>query len=183
VKHALPELDFGVPADEWRLSPEGKARCVPLADRLRQFRFTMVACSPELKAVETAQLMSSQLEFPIQVVAELYEHRRQHVRMEGQDEFERHIAQLFAEPGQLVYGEETADQAHSRFADAVHSLVARNPEGNIALIAHGTVITLFVARACGLEPFALWKQLGLPSYIVLDLPGYKLNAIVDQAWS
>ena len=31
VKHSLPVIDPEKPAHQWKLSPEGKKRCIPLA--------------------------------------------------------------------------------------------------------------------------------------------------------
>jgi broad specificity phosphatase PhoE len=39
----------------------------------------------------------------------------------------------------------------------------------IIIVAHGTVISLFVSRLAGTPDFPLWKELGLPSFVVLDL--------------
>jgi hypothetical protein len=48
------------------------------------------------------------------------------------------------------------------------------------VVAHGIVITLFIARAAGLAPFPLWKRLALPSFIVLSMPGYEVLEIIER---
>ncbi len=63
---------------------------------------------------------------------------------------------------------------------ALAGVMERHAHENIAVVAHGTVITLFVARAAGIEPFALWRRLGLPSFIVLSLPALAVQEIIDS---
>jgi len=39
----------------------------------------------------------------------------------------------------------------------------------VAVVTHGTVISLFVSRLTGSSDVELWNRLGLPSYIAIDL--------------
>jgi broad specificity phosphatase PhoE len=48
------------------------------------------------------------------------------------------------------------------------------------VFTHGTVLSLFVARATGMEPLALWKHLGLPSFVVLRFPQLELVRVVEK---
>jgi broad specificity phosphatase PhoE len=86
---------------------------------------------------------------------------------------------LFEHPQGLVFGSETADEAHRRFAEAVAGVIAKYPSGNLAVVSHGTVMTLFVARIVDLEPFPFWKRLGLPALVVLSLPGFGLLKVME----
>jgi broad specificity phosphatase PhoE len=49
----------------------------------------------------------------------------------------------------------------------------------VAVVTHGTVMTLFVTRAAGLEAFPFWKRLGLPAFVVLSWPGFGLLDVVE----
>ena len=51
---------------------------------------------------------------------------------------------------------------------------------NLAVVAHGTVISLYVARKTGADPFTLWKRLDTPSYIVIDLPEFQIVKVVGS---
>ena len=90
---------------------------------------------------------------------------------------------FFRRPGELVLGRESADQALARFDEAVGRVVAGRPDGgNVAVVSHGTVIALFVARHGGRggRGFDLWRRLGLPSFVVMGAPGYGVEAVVDS---
>ena len=50
---------------------------------------------------------------------------------------------------------------------------------SLAVVAHGTAISLFAARKTGTDPYALSKRLKSPSYVLIALPELQLNKVVD----
>ncbi|MDE3258465.1 MAG: histidine phosphatase family protein [Gemmatimonadota bacterium] len=170
VKHSLPEIDPSVPAKEWRLSCEGRRRAQKMGERLDRYNLDRVVSSIEPKAIETAEIATGVLKIPMEVVEGLHEHERVNVGFLEKERFEQSIRQFYEQPADQVFGEETADCAYERFANAVQRLSDRPQKENIAIVTHGTVMSLFVSRNSYLEPFALWKQLGLPSSVVLSRP-------------
>lgn len=179
VRHSLPEMVVGVAASEWHLSSEGRRRCAALADRLTEYGLGAVVSSQEPKAVETGQIIAETLELPFETAIGLHEHERGVVRDLGSPEdFRAQVARLFEHPGELVLGYETADEAHARFVRAVNSVLARWPATSLAIVSHGTVMTLFIARAAGLDPVPFWKSLALPCFAVLSLPDLDLLEMV-----
>ena len=79
-----------------------------------------------------------------------------------------------------AFGDETANQAYHRFHQAVTTSLARHPHDTVAIVAHGTVMALFVAHAAGVDPFAFWQRLDLPAFVVLALPEMELLAIEEH---
>jgi len=149
-----------------------------LADRARCYVPSRVAASGEPKAEETGKLLASHLGVPWTVEAGLHEHDRRGVPFLSAQELLDSVATFFRSPDQLVFGRETACEAHTRFASSVDAVLTRYPTDTIALVAHGTVIALYVAAKCGRDPFALWQELGLPSYVSLSLPeGRQLEVV------
>jgi broad specificity phosphatase PhoE len=179
VRHSQPEIVPGAAPSLWRLSVEGRRRCRALADKLLAYAPEVVLTSIEPKAQETAELIATQLRRPCRTVQGLHEHLRDDVGLLGATEFEQAITRFFSEPATRVIGPETADAAHARFSEAVSSLLTLHPHGSVAVVAHGTVITLLVSRANGLEPLQFWKRLGLPSLVVLTRPSLRLVEIVE----
>jgi broad specificity phosphatase PhoE len=179
VRHSLPEFVTGVPASQWRLSPEGRRRCEVLAGRLVAYDLAAVIASEEPKAAETGQIVARVLGLPFATAPGLHEHERGVVQdMGGWEAFQAQVARFFEHPGELVLGYETADEAHARFAAAVARVLEQHPTGNPAIVSHGTVMTLLVARANDLDPVPFWKRLGLPAFAVLSLPD--LDLLVTQ---
>lgn len=174
VKHSQPQIDPLVPAREWHLSEEGKLRCRSLADRLAGYEPGVIVASMEPKATETAQIVAERLGMPFEVAEGLHEHNRSNVAFYSPQAFDAAVAAFFQKPGELVFGRETALQAQERFSSAVEGVLEKYVDENVVVVAHGTVITLFVAAHATLEPFAFWKQLGLPSFVVMSRPGLEL---------
>jgi broad specificity phosphatase PhoE len=182
VRHSLPEYVVDLPASEWQLSDEGRRRCGRLADRLAAYDLAAVVTSTEPKAVETGQIVADALGLPLETAPDLHEHERGVVTSTGgQAAFQAQVSRLFKRSDELIFGAETADQAHARFAGAVAAAIGRHPSGNLAIVAHGTVMTLFIARAAGLDPVPFWRSLGLPAFAVLSLPDLHLLEVVENA--
>lgn len=113
------------------------------------------------------------------MVAGLHEHdRRNTPYLANKQDFEAAIANCFAQPDTLVFGNETAQQALHRFTDAV-ALVCKGSTSNLVasnlvVVSHGIVISLFVAAHNGINAFAFWKGLAMPDCVVLRLPDFSL---------
>lgn len=197
VKHSLPEVEPAVLSHHWRLGEEGRRRCAALAERLAAYAPVAVVSSVEPKAAETAELVAGRLGLPVETVAGLQENDRTGLGYLGDADYGARFARFFAEPTAPVVGRETAAAAGARFAGAVEGVMARyaareqDPwrDGGLVVVAHGTVISLFVARHAGADPFALWRRLGpgLPSFVVLAVPDLALLETVeriesDDAW-
>lgn len=181
VRHSAPEIVSGMLASQWQLSDEGRRRCETLAQRLAAYNSVVIVSSREPKAVETGQIVACLLGLPFETADDLHEHEREMVKSIGRrKEFQARVASFFEHPGELVFGHETADQAHARFAAAVARVLELHPHGNPAIVAHGTVMTLFIARANRLDPVPFWKSLGLPAFAILSLPGFHLLEVVQN---
>ena len=178
VKHAMPVVESDVPAARWRLSDDGRAACLSLAERLAVYAPVAIVASNEPKATETGRIMSDCLELPFETAPDLHEHDRTDVPFLQAAAWRDAIRRFFAAPDQLVLGREAAKTAGDRFIRAVATVLDRHPTGNLAIVAHGTVISLFVARHSPVEPFALWEQLGLPSFVVLGASDFGLREMV-----
>ena len=179
VRHSMPEIERDRPASAWRLGDVGRQRSEQLASRLRDFSPDVVWSSREPKAAETAEIVAGALGVPVQVADGLEEHHRDGVPFyPTRDEFEAVVERFFCNPDQLVFGSETAVQARDRMAAAVDRVVDAGHTDNI-VVTHGTVMTLYVASVACVRPMVFWRRLGLPSYVVLELPGNKILQTVE----
>ena len=174
IKHSMPELDPNVPAPDWHLGERGRALSELLAQKLSAYPLDVIVSSIEPKAIETAQIVAARLDKPHEIAEGLHEHERRNEPFTTREKFETRVAEFFAKPGELVLGSETANQAYARFTNAINRVLEKYPQKNIAVVAHGTVISLFVARVQPM-PFEFWKRLGLPSIVVLDVGNWTLE--------
>lgn len=180
VKHARPQVVEDVPSTRWRLSDEGRRKAELLAGRLAAYDVLRIFTSDELKAVETGEILARILDRPAAVAAGLHEHDRANVPLMQPREFISHMAHFFKHPDEPVLGNETANEAADRILDAVDDLVAANPEGNLAVVTHGTVLSLLICEYADHDPFKLWRRLEQPSFAVFRVPGWELGELVER---
>ena len=126
----------------------------------------------------TAEILASVLSVPWEAADGLEEHHRDTVPLLEPSEWERAVEELFETPSARVLGEESADQAHARFARAIAELAGRDASRALAVVTHGTVLSLFIARVCGGDAFAWWKRWTMPSYVVLSHPPFAVESDV-----
>ena len=183
VKHSLPEISSERPRPEWPLSEEGRSRCVRLADRLRNYGPLRIWTSPEPKAHGTATALAAALgtvEAAVQTIDALREQDDHGVPFLGEAALRAAVENFFKRPAEAVFGPETADDAYHRFSAAVDGLPDPIEGRSNVVVAHGRVISLFVARRTHLDPFDVWGRLGLPSFVVLRLVGEHLPEIIES---
>ena len=176
----MPEVVAGVPAKAWLLGEKGWAQAEKLAEYFADKPLAAVVGSLEPRALETGRILAEKLGLPFPTFPNLHEHRRESTQWVADTaRWEAMVQDFFNRPTELVFGEETADQAHWRFAKAV-SQVMDQTQGDVAIACHGTVISLLVGRANPIEPFDLWKCLGLPSVVTVEWPGLPLVDVAER---
>ncbi len=181
IKHSQPTVDPDVPAKHWHLSGEGQRRCMALAQRLRRYNLAHIVASTEPKAMETAQLVAAELDLPWHSVEGLHKHDRSDEPFRTAKQFQQLVANFFVHPAQLIFGKETAHETLMRFAAAVEHVIDAYAEGNVAIVAHGTLIALFVAAHNQMNSFELWQRLAMPSFVVLALPQFAVVGLIISA--
>jgi broad specificity phosphatase PhoE len=169
VKHSVPEIEKDRPANTWRLSKEGQRRAHRLVEQLEGFAPEVIVSSNEPKAKETAEILAYHFQLGLQILPDLHEHDRSNVPFLSNDLFQASMRDFFQHPNELVFGGETANQAYARFYRAIHTILNENLNKTVVIVTHGTVISLFVSRLTGSADWELWNQLGLPSFVAMDL--------------
>jgi broad specificity phosphatase PhoE len=183
VKHARPEKLEGVDSHEWPLSAAGRDDAARLATLLSKHPYTAVFSSEEPKAKETAQILAAHIAATggsVTTHPALHEHDRSNVPLMRTPEFVSAIANFFHRPTQLVLGLETAKQALKRFEKAIDEVLVQHPTGDIIIVAHGTVISLWLETYAHLDAYSTWREMGLPSYISISWPHCDLTDRKDR---
>ncbi len=184
VRHSISRQQPGISAHEWDLTDEGHARCLILAERLKKFQPEIIVTSPEPKAHQTAKAIATELSKPLEIEADLQEHRRATATYFADEaEFRAKVHELLTKPDELIFGEETGTAAYQRFHVAINSILARHPAKNVVAVTHGTVMSLFLARVAGIDPINFWQNLGMPAYVVLSLPDFQIVEIENSIGS
>jgi broad specificity phosphatase PhoE len=177
VKHSSPEIVENVPARQWTLSAEGRERSHRLAELLRPHQPEVIICSLEPKARETASILAEDLGLAVRAVEGLHEHDRSSSPYYSIEQFQKLMREFYEKPQVLVFGGETAAQSLARFRRSVETILKTYKDKSIIIVAHGTVISLFVSWWSGYDGYSLWQTLGLPSFVLLDLQSRALMKI------
>jgi len=168
IRHAMPQIEESVPAADWTLSADGIEAATALAAHLTRFAFTEIASSTEPKAVGTAAAIAQALRLPVTVDDDFAETRRRTVGFLTHEQIDAGIRGLFGRPSQIVYGEESADAAYTRFAAAIERQAAKGAS-DIAVVTHGTILSVYASRVAPIaDVFSFWKSLRLPDAILLN---------------
>lgn len=177
VKHALPQVDVETPPHEWRLGPQGVDGAGAVAKRLTRYQPSRIVASLEPKATETGSIIAEKMHLPFATAEGLHEHDRRAAGFIAADKFAMRMQEFFAHPDAIVFGSESASTALARFSAAVDRATGEQG-GDLVIVSHGTVISLFVAARAHVDAADLWGTLGLPSYVTLELPSYRIRDIV-----
>jgi len=181
IRHSESQPTEASPPAQWALSAAGRRRCRPLAERLAAYDPVVILSSGEQKAVETAQRVGTLLEKPYRAVGDLGEHDRSNEPFHDRNTFLKLVEALLTHPEKNVFGNETGAEALARFESAIGRIAEEQTKGNVVVVTHGTVLSLFVAAHSDQKPFPFWQQLQQPALVVFSLPEMRLLEVVFDA--
>lgn len=156
VRHTAVELVAGVPPRDWPVTEEGRRAADRLARDPRWRELTLVATSPEEKAVETATPIARAAELAPRLDEDLREVERR-IRVLPRDEYVGLVSRYLA--GEEVDGFEPQEHARRRF-DRALARAAALAAGPVAIVTHGLVLALHL----GLTPEE-WEAIPLPGVV------------------
>jgi broad specificity phosphatase PhoE len=181
IKHASPQVIPGTPPETWKLSDQGRQACQRLAEALRAHAPGVIVSSVEPKAVETGEIVAKALQIPSHTAPGLHEHDRSNVPHMRSSEFISLMELFFRRPGELVLGEETANAAQNRFEQALKAVLDQYASTDtVAIVSHGTVIAILLAKYSQKSAFHLWREWGLPSFAVVKIPEFEIGDMVPR---
>ena len=169
ITHPEVEVDLGSPAHTWPLSHVGRARAARLLSQTWVADIRCVISSPENKALETAKVLAAHLGIEPETRPDTGENDRSSTGPLPPAEFGRLADRFFAEPEEAVRGWERAVDAQRRIASALRGLLDPRRSGDIAVIGHGGVGTLWY---CHLAELPIDRRHDQPSqghYFSVDL--------------
>jgi broad specificity phosphatase PhoE len=167
--HPQVDIDLARPVDLWGLSSIGRARAQVLALQPFLARTGRLVSSMERKAVETARLLGLKLGLEPELRADIGEHDRSATGPLPPDQFEQVVAQFFARPHERVCGWERAVDAQRRITRHLENLLHDDAAGDIAVVGHGGVGTLWYCHLLSLPIDRAYDQPGQGHYFSVDL--------------
>lgn len=180
IRHSESKLDPNLPPHQWGLTAFGRRLCVPLAAKLKMYQPGIVVTSDEPKALETGEILAESLGLPCRSAPGLHEHRREVGKIVDREIFLSRLANLFASPKEVIFGLESANQALNRFSEAIQAVMDSCPERSVAIVSHGTVMSLYYGAVTGSDSYQFWRQLGLPGFYTVSWPDRVLQSLVND---
>ena len=159
VRHAESDLDPTIPPEGWGLTSNGVKQARDAGNELRNAGLVAIFCSAEPKAQRTADLIAGAVGLRSREIEGLGEHRRDSWGFLGRDEFNRAVGEVFDAPGESVLGAETGKPALRRFNDAIVEADRKSPPGAIALVSHGTVMSLVLSHLNDEPAGPIWEAM------------------------
>ncbi len=175
VRHAEVLLRGDQPMTEWQLSPTGEQQARDLSRSPAWRHLTLIASSPEAKAVATAQPTADAAGLELRIEPDLHEVDRGKTPLVSQSEYHALVAAHFASPEESVSGWETADAARARIVACIEGLTA-GAEAPVCVVSHGLVLSHYLADLRGLPAPDLdeWRGIPLPGVAIVDLESKEL---------
>lgn len=146
ITHPEVTVDPATPVPQWGLSEAGRQRMQAFVDGPALPRLAAVYCSEERKAVEAARLLAGR-----EGLAALGENDRSATGFLPKERFEAAADAFFAAPELSFRGWERAADAQRRIVAAVERVLREAPAGDVAIVSHGAVGTLYKCHLKGMR--------------------------------
>lgn len=163
VRHGRPLIEPDRPARDWELDPAGFDAVWALRERMPERAAWF--CSPEPKAVQTAQLLT---DAQVGIVDDLREHERPAGWLE---DFPAVVRRAFAQPDvAAATGWEPLTVCRNRVVPAVRRILGVHGSDDVVLVGHGTAWTVLASELTNSEPdLERWAALALPDVITISI--------------
>ncbi len=146
ITHPEVRVDPAVPVADWELTPRGRERMRTFAAGAETAQVRAVWSSRERKAAEAARILGDAVGLRPRELEQLGEHDRSATGYLPTGLFEPAVKAFFAEPLLSYRGWETGAAAQERIVDALETVLARSPPGDVAIVSHGGVGTLLLCH-------------------------------------
>ena len=157
ITHPDVVIDPEVPVPKWPLSHRGRGRMKKLLIQPWMDSISAVYCSTEQKAIDGAEILAGHLSIGYRMVEELGEIDRSATGYLPKQEHAATAEKFFAHPERSVRGWERACDAQQRIGEAIEGVIEGDKgKGNMAIVSHGGVGTLYL---CHLKGCAIsWEE-------------------------
>lgn len=169
IRHPATQPDPAIPASSWWLSEAGRAQVHTLVNLPIWQGVSTVYTSTQPKASVVGELVNTVHCLPFVPLIALDEaHRDAQLDPEAFDAAQR---AFFAHPAQPPRrGWETARSAGLRFIAAMdHLLSVHKPADSLAIVSHGTVLTLYIAHLREITAsYGQWRKIDYAAIMAVD---------------
>ncbi|MDH5401709.1 MAG: phosphoglycerate mutase family protein [Candidatus Heimdallarchaeota archaeon] len=163
LRHAEPLIDEGKSKDQWELTEKAIKDTKINATFPHLNRINLIYTSPEMKALQTATIISDQIKADLMISADLKEVDHQVTKFMTNEEYLNMKNRYF-------YGDYPGEKIHQAFY-RIYSFMSRieslHPDKEILLVSHGTLLATLFGKMKELHPekmYDSWKNLSFLSW-------------------
>lgn len=169
ISHPEVVIDPDVPVDRWVLSERGQARLLRLLESSWVAAISRIVSSEEPKARQTAEALAASRGLPVETRPGIGEIDRSATGFLLPDDHELVADACFAQPTVSARGWERAIDAQARIVTALADLFVEDQPGDVAIVGHGGVGTLWFCHLTGTPIDRRWDQPAQGHYFSVDL--------------
>jgi broad specificity phosphatase PhoE len=170
VRHPRTHVDPMQQPHEWELSTQGRAQAQMLGAAPFWKKVNTLYASNQQKAIEAAEIVAAANGIPVVPLAGLAEVGRGHEFYSSATDYNNILERFFTQPDSSVSGWESSGVALQRFKAAVDSILSQPITGSVALLSHGTILTLYTALLDGEAPtLARWQNIHFASVATVTI--------------
>ena len=175
IRHPLTHVDPTRPSAEWDLSEQGRQQVDALISAPFWKGVAALYSSEQMKALGPAKMIGESYQIPVTALPGIAEVRRDKQVYRTNSSHQLILQEFFKSPDKVIEGWERAAAALDRFVQSTQHVVKNHPNESIALLSHGTILTLYTAFLDKQPPtLARWVKIGFASVATVDPVASKL---------
>ena len=166
LRHAETQIQQDKPAREWNLTKSGERSTLELAESQVISKINWIIHSSEMKARQTADIISNVINVEKYELPEIDELRRDHKGLLSKEEYRARVRLALTDWEQNVPDWESGEDALSRFMEGVRRINIMFHDKNILIVSHGLILTLYFSSLTHFWKIAYerWTQLKFLSW-------------------
>lgn len=177
IRHPRTHVDPSRQAHEWALSDQGRAQVNSLIEAPFWKTVAALYSSNQAKAMDPARAIGMRYDIPITSMPGLAEIRRGAEIYHSTGDYNSILDKFFSSPDFSIQGWERSGEALTRFQQAVDEIIGQHPDKSVAVLSHGTILTLYTAMLEQQPPtLKLWHQIDFASVCTVDIETMRLAA-------
>lgn len=153
IRHAEPVVDAHVLPEFWELSGKGRRDVSRLADVLAGANLDLLVSSPEVRAIQTAEILGSTLGVRVEIDTRLHEVRRPWTEAHLLVDVHRYL------DGEPVEDWEPLAGVRRRMRSALDEALER---GRVGYVTHGTAMAALVGASERVDAWTFYRNLRKP---------------------
>jgi broad specificity phosphatase PhoE len=182
IRHPRTHVDPSRQAHEWAISDQGRAQVHALTEAPFWKNVVAIYSSNQAKAIEPARTIGQHYGIPVTSMPGLAEVQRGTEIYHSTGDYNTILSKFFSSPDFSVQGWEQAASALTRFQQAISEILANHPAQSVAIVSHGTILTLYTAMLQGQSPtLQRWKGIDFASVGAVDIASMQLVADLSAA--